>query len=336
MAEGICLYGGRKKAGAPDEFSVDTGVGCYLFGLEHYFCKYLDAVFLEKGTALKSIIQKLIKKVVKDVIDGNINTAKFCETPPSIEFSEINYVDVFLCFYYGNCLVLQQKIAELYRYQKWYEYCECIPNKPDTTPPTPDPNEPDLPPNPPPPLGGCGACFNYWLSVFETQTAQNVQKLNNYRDFSISQGFESRIRKTYRSFPEPPAPGSSRWLRLTCSGENATNCTCWYRIISDVGGFVECRPPGTQAWGGCPVAPTDGNYSSQTILRSYYSWRETGCFDNTPPQGPIEIPDNFPNFCKQFPYLCKKKKRNPKCCNCCNSQWLKNPNGLYLPSRYKI
>jgi hypothetical protein len=333
----FCLYGSRKRADAPLEFSVDTGVGCYLFGAEHYFCRYLDAVFFEKGFNLRNLLKKWIKQVIGDAIEGNIETAKFCQTPPVTFFSEINYIDVFQCFYYGDCDILQRKIAELYQYKKFFEYCECIPRPPIAEPKPEDDDFPEIPGYPP---GSCGKCFSYWIRDQQAKDAFNARALNYNKAVMESTGIEVRILYQNISYPPPPTTPVSfsrfgPWTWLVCPTEYGTKCNCYIHLATAINARYSCyednkpipcpSPPGLLPGGEGRIRTT--NYIAQT-----------NCDDLTPPEGPTApyAPPNVGDFCKAFPFLCKRKKRNPKCCQCCNSQWLKNPNGLYLPSRYKI
>jgi hypothetical protein len=342
MASGNCLYGGRKLPEAPPTFTVDTSVSCFLFGQEHYLCRYLDLIVAKGGGSVRGFIKALLRRILGQIFEEDIDTAAFCGLGVPTLPEDINYLDVFGCFSGLGCDTLLEKITGFYHYSKWYEYCECIPTPPPTppdpdwTPFPPDPNgDPIYPPNPPIPPGACSA---YWASVTR-YFYENVQEsrvwLAARKAAAAAQGRTFVVRYERippdegiweRSFP----PLYSDWGQPPSDVENPCNCLI-QRVYAIVPHITSLTP------GGYVSGDYEELFSTYYLSVSIRFW-QGGCEDSTGDRGwerPLFPPEG--DLYPDFPWLRKRKRpKGGASCGCCGSQWSKNKSVVYLPSRYKI
>lgn len=342
MANGYCLYGSKKKPDAPPSFTVDTGVACFLFGVENYLCRYLDLIVAKGGGSVKGFIKALIKRLIGQILEDDIQTQPFCEFGVPALPEDINYFDVFGCFVGTGCDALLEKITAFYHYAKWFQFCECIPNPPPSPYPSPNPDIPFdpngdpvfPPPNPIPP----GDCFEYFTRVSAFFLRAGTDSLRDLRASSAwcrSNGGAWTV--TVTKFPPPPytvwenlIPPYGEWGVFDPTIPNPCDCRVQrhhYYMVTD-----ECS--------GSPTLPNGGWYGnlSGRIFAPYLRYGQFGCDDTAGDggQGGSQPPPEE-DFYPDFPWLRPRKKRKGGAsCGCCGSQWSKDKNVLYLPSRYKI
>lgn len=342
MGTGTCLYGAKRRLDAPPAFTVDTGVGCFLFGLEHYLCRYLDLIVAKGGGSVRGFIKALIKAAIGQVLEGDIETDGFCAhgVPPLLD--DINYADVFTCFEVGACDDLLTKITSLYHFRKWYEFCECNP-LPEPSPvypyPSPypfDPNgDPIIPPDPAIPVSDCAAYFRSFAFPYWMRDAIGRDVLKSRREGCAALGNQWSV--SFRTYPpeglgtwEEQIPGFSPWKRPDTG--TANNCNCLVQrqyLVYPVAVCSEGEYDGSNG-----VIHDSIQDAVKTVLRFW----QTSCQDDTDSGG---LGGNQPppekDFYPDFPWLKRPKKRKGGSpCGCCGSQWRKNPNELYLPTRYKV
>jgi len=263
MADGICLYGSRKKSGAPDSFSLETGVLCSLFGVTSPGCKAADTILpsLFPGISLPGKIGKAVVdlyEVVSILPDGFIPTAEFCAHPPIFPESVPNWADVILAFsgVYPDALV--EKMATAFAYQKWFEYCECQP-RPPLDPAPPDSPDPPLF-IPPPPSGACQAQFQRIQQQYQSQLTLLEGNYATWREQYPEgvlgfRGIWDDARLTAFGLYRVDLGDSPPYFEIAPQDGEQTDCACRYRVTSALVIYTATdNPPGVPDFSG--NAPT--------------------------------------------------------------------------------
>lgn len=208
-----CTNGSRKKQTAPESFTIDTGAICFLLGLDSPICALLDTIPSLVGQPWKQIIKGIASElfsIIVDQVTGQVNTADFCSlTRPSLP-SEITYTDIFALFasyipplsFVVSADSILAKITAYYLYEKWNQYCECIPEEP--------PERDDSQPFPPfdgnrtAPCQAAEALQGYIDTVIEDQNASAALygSVSGYwASFSNTVGINNEVTESvYNSF----------------------------------------------------------------------------------------------------------------------------------------
>jgi len=153
------------KANAPERFSLQTGLICNLFGVQHPLCKWVDELLPElpfsdvgKDIAkrlrnklknkissklleefgipsqihiLKDFEKKIkeVNQIIDDVWDtiqgGEISTLEFCLAGKPNLPESINWGDIFLAFSRVYPDSLLNKLSQIIAFEKYFELCEC-------------------------------------------------------------------------------------------------------------------------------------------------------------------------------------------------------------------
>lgn len=295
----VCRWGSRAKADAPESFSLETGVLCSILGIASPGCKAADSILpsLFPLINLPGKVGKAIREVylvVSSLPDEFVPTADFCVHPPIFPTSVPNWLDVVGAFsgLWPDALV--GKMAEVYAYERWFQYCECVPRPPIDQPPPPSPQPPIVIPLPP--EGECNPAFNRirdyyqnFLEVGESEIAAyfaNNPEIEVYED-SIWNEQKLTETGTWRhpgDFPE--------FYEIPHPPEEAPDCICEYRVLT-ARSFIARPSPGA------PIG-------IQQNLPSSFRWRER-CRVLPPepePLPPEDFPDDFiPPLCELVPDL---------------------------------
>jgi hypothetical protein len=298
----FCLYASKKRADAPESFSLETGVFCSLFGITSPGCKFLDilpGLFNSISTAKKAAdFIKIAYRVTKNLPDGFVDTEEFClvEPPTLTDDDIVTWGDVFSAFngFYPDALV--EKMSKVYAYKKWFEYCRC-----ETEPPAPNPLPPPgfpPPPEPPDPLGKCGPGYAEAISFWRSQYDFRVSAANAW--LSANPG-----NYEYTGFVVTDETELAN-LRAACypfclaTPEAGSGCICRYQTTALASGsWVEVGVPPSQARG-------FNVFDRQPIAFKFLP----DCPEPDPIPDPIPDPDdeadNGPEFCLYFPELCRE------------------------------
>lgn len=306
-----CEYGSEKKPLVPVLFAIDDNPLCFLWGLEGFLCKLgkIAVAGLEGKKPVKAFIRNRIKEILADAFNGEfVITAAFCQTMPPPIPEPITNSDIaawLLSLADPSGLIpsgdLPDKIAALWRIQKWQQYCQCIVNTtpiPPEIPPLPNPDEPQptLPPNAP------TNCGEYIARAYAGQARQLWQDLTNDRAaqaFGINYRAQYCPNATYTSTIPQPLGAPQTFFNATPFGQVKT---VQYQILNGI----------------------ENMSCSGEVMQTIYNIRTFECTasPNLPPlptdypyyATPNEVPFDFEQFCIDEPGNLFCNLSDKKCC----------------------